>query len=193
MTPLIEIKTVPIEIEMKISHAELKHAQGTADLEIRKKPNGMQVRSKSIQINMDSFQSHDVVLPHVTSVSNSSANQSSTYQATASYNQHSNELLMNAKINQELLPKFSQQHIEIASESAPSPVQDSPEAQMNIRFEMEKLNYDMRINSQELEFTPGDIEFTVAQRPEVIITYTGGPLYVPPSADPDYEPIDVQA
>jgi len=29
--------------------------------------------------------------------------------------------------------------------------------------------------------------------PDVIIKYVGGPLYVPPSADPDYQPVDVQA
>ena len=40
-------------------------------------------------------------------------------------------------------------------------------------------------------FVPGDIEFTMTQRPDVIIKYVGGPLYVPPSADPDYEPVDV--
>ena len=33
MTPLIEIKSVPIEIEMKVSHAKLEYTRGTADLE----------------------------------------------------------------------------------------------------------------------------------------------------------------
>ena len=42
-------------------------------------------------------------------------------------------------------------------------------------------------------FVPGDIEFTMTQRPDVIIKYVGGPLYVPPSSDPNYEPIDMQA
>lgn len=32
---------------------------------------------------------------------------------------------------------------------------------------------------------------TMTQRPDVIIKYVGGPLYVPPSADPDYEPVDI--
>ena len=45
-----------------------------------------------------------------------------------------------------------------------------------------------------MEFTPGDIEISVTQQPDVIIKYVGGPLYVPPSADPNYEgAVDVEA
>ena len=65
--------------------------------------------------------------------------------------------------------------------------------ELSIRYEMDKLNFDWRVNQNEFKFIPGDIEITVKQKPEVIIKYIGGPLYVPPSADPDYEPVDVQA
>ena len=65
--------------------------------------------------------------------------------------------------------------------------------EMNIRYEMDKLNFDWKLNQASFEFTPGDIEFTVTQRPEVVIKYIGGPIYVPPSADPNYEPVDVRA
>ena len=34
MMPLIEIQSVPIEIEMKVSHARLEYTRATADLEI---------------------------------------------------------------------------------------------------------------------------------------------------------------
>ena len=64
---------------------------------------------------------------------------------------------------------------------------------MSIRYEMDKLNFDWKFSQGDFEFTPGDIEFTMTQRPEVIIKYIGGPIYVPPSSDPDYEPVDVQA
>ena len=64
---------------------------------------------------------------------------------------------------------------------------------MHIRYEMDKLNFDWRMNEPRFEFTPGDIELTVTQQPDVVIKYVGGPLYVPPSADPDYTPVDVEA
>lgn len=34
MKPLIEITTVPIQIEMKTTHAKLEYARGTAEMEI---------------------------------------------------------------------------------------------------------------------------------------------------------------
>ena len=34
-----------------------------------------------------------------------------------------------------------------------------------------------------------DIELKITQRPQVIIKYVGGPIYVPRSADPNYEPV----
>jgi hypothetical protein len=64
--------------------------------------------------------------------------------------------------------------------------------ELTINYEMDKLNFDWQINPPTFEFTPGDIEISVKQQPDVIIKYIGGPLYVPPSADPDYEPVDIQ-
>ena len=65
--------------------------------------------------------------------------------------------------------------------------------EMQIRYEMDKLNFDWKVDNASFEFVPADIEISVAQMPDVIIKYVGGPLYVPPSADPDYQPVDVQA
>ena len=64
---------------------------------------------------------------------------------------------------------------------------------MQIRYEMDKLNFDWKIENNEFQFTPGDIEISVAQQPSVTIKYVGGPMYVPPSADPNYQTVDVKA
>ena len=65
--------------------------------------------------------------------------------------------------------------------------------EMSIRYEMDKLNFDWRMKDMSFTFVPGDIEFSVTQQPDVIIKYVGGPLYLPPSSDPNYEPLDVKA
>jgi len=54
-------------------------------------------------------------------------------------------------------------------------------------------NFDWRIGNGDFNFIPGDIEISVAQQPDVLIKYIGGPIYVPPSADPDYQPVNTQA
>ena len=47
--------------------------------------------------------------------------------------------------------------------------------ELDIQDEMDKLNFDWRMEQMEFTFVPGDIEFTVTQRPDVIVKYVGGP------------------
>ena len=84
---------------------------------------------------------------------------------------------------------------ELALDFTPDPGIDVDweEGDIQIRYEMEQMNLDWKISKGEFKFTPGDIEISVAQQPDVIIKYIGGPIYVPPSADPNYEPVDVRA
>ena len=202
MTPLIEIKNVPIEIEMKISHAKLEHTRGTADLEISRDKGGLSIRTKPIRVNIDTFEARNSICPTtITSIEQSAERgKQAVYEATATYAQQG-QLLLNAKIGQELVTQF-------AAEAMMKDVKTNvgidfiPKAgaeiswdpgELNIRFEMDKVNFDWRMNQPQFEFTPGDIELSVTQRPEVVITYVGGPIYVPRSADPNYQPIDVEA
>lgn len=202
MTPLIEIKNVPIEIEMKISHAKLEHTRGTADLEISRDKGGLSIRTKPIRVNIDTFEARNSICPTtITSIEQSAERgKQAVYEATATYAQQG-QLLLNAKIGQELVTQF-------AAEAMMKDVKTNvgidfiPKAgaeiswdpgELNIRFEMDKVNFDWRMSQPQFEFTPGDIELSVTQRPEVVITYVGGPIYVPRSADPNYQPIDVEA
>jgi len=202
MYPLIEIKTVPIEIEMKVSHAKLEYIRGTADLEISRKEGGLDIKSRPIKLNIDTFEARNSVVPTaMRSIEQyGQKGQQASYTATATYAQHG-QMLLNAKIGEDVLGQFA---AEAATKdlkpnvglqflpSVPPEITWDP-GEMNIRYEMDKLNFDWRVNQPKFEFTPGDIELSVTQQPDVIIKYVGGPLYVPPSSDPNYEPVDVQA
>ena len=110
-------------------------------------------------------------------------------------------MLLDAKIGQDMIGQFAADStmknykpnsgIQFLPSVPPEITWDPGE--LNIRYEMDKLNFDWKMGEGSFEFTPGDIEFTVTQRPEVLIKYVGGPIYVPPSSDPNYEPVDVQA
>ena len=202
MTPLIEIKNVPIEIEMKISHAKLEHTRGTADLEISRDKGGLSIRTKPIRVNIDTFEARNSVCPTtIASIEqNAERGKQAVYEATATYAQQG-QLLLNAKIGQELVTQFAAESmmkdvktnvgIDFIPKTGAELSWDPGE--LNIRFEMDKVNFDWRMNQPQFEFTPGDIELSVTQRPDVVITYVGGPIYVPRSADPNYTPIDVEA
>ena len=63
MYPLIEIKTVPIEIQMKTTAARLEYARGTAQMEITRDKGGLSIRSQPIRIRLDTFEARNSVVP----------------------------------------------------------------------------------------------------------------------------------
>ena len=202
MRQLIEITTVPIEIEMRTSRAQLQHTRGTAELEVSRSKGGLSIRSRPIQLNMDTFEMRQSVVPSPSRSIQQAAQkgQQAAYSATAARAQEG-ELYLKAQFGEDVQSQLARTAISDQMFSQPAmtfipseaPDVDWNPGEMNIRYEMDKLNFDWRINQTEFEFVPGDIEISVKQRPEVIIKYIGGPLYVPPSADPDYEPVDVKA
>ena len=200
MEPLIEITTVPIEIQMKVTNARLEYARGTAQMEVSRDKGGLNIRSRPIRVNIDTFESRSTVTPTTTQLIQQQAQQGmqGAYEATGVLAQEG-RMMMEAKIKN-VVPQLARQqtqgepvnnNIEFLPRVGPDISWDGGE--LSIRYEMDKLNFDWRMGQMNFTFVPGDIEFTMTQRPDVIIKYVGGPLYVPPSADPDYEPIDVQA
>ena len=201
MRPLIEIQTIPIEIQMKTTNAHLEYARGTAQMEDSRDRRGHQIRSQPIRGNIDTFEARSSIVPTTAqSIQQGAAQgQRAAYEATAVLAQEG-RMMMEAKIDQDVIPQLAQQ--KTVDQPAQLGIQFLPEVgpdiswtggEMSIRYEMDKLNFDWRMNQMQFTFVPGDIEFKVTQQPDVVIKYIGGPLYVPPSADPNYEPLDTKA
>lgn len=201
MNPLIEIKTVPIEIQMKVTHARLEYARGTAQVEISRNKGSLNIRSQPIKVNLDTFEARNSVMPTTSTLirQQAQAGIQGAYQATAVLAREG-RMMMEARIDQDVIPQLAKAqnlgqptnvNIDFIPTTGPDISWDGGE--MSIRYEMDKLNFDWRMEQMSFTFVPGDIEFTMTQRPDVIVKYVGGPLYVPPSADPDYEPLDVNA
>ncbi len=201
MYPLIEIKTVPIEIQMKTTNASLDYAKGTAQMEISRSEGGLHIKSRPIKVKIDTFEARNSIVPSTMRniEQNAQKGTSQIYSATATLAKEG-RMLRESRSEQDVLNQIAS-----SATSAPLPninvtflPSTGPEfsfegGEMNIRYEMDKLNFDWRLNQMEFTFEPGDVEFTVTQQPDVLIKYVGGTLYVPPSADPNYEPVDVKA
>ena len=199
MYPLIEIKTVPIELQMKVTRAHLEYARGTAQVEISRDKGGLNIRSQPIKVNLDTFEARNSVTPTTATAirQQAQAGVQGAYQATGVLAREG-RMMMEAKIGQDVIPQLAKQqnlgsptnlNIDFLPSTGPDISWDGGE--MSIQYQMDKLNFDWRMEQMNFTFVPGDIEFTMTQRPDVIIKYVGGPLYVPPSSDPDYEPVDV--
>ncbi len=203
MYPLIEIKTVPIEIQMKTKNATLEYSRGTAEMEIsRNDGGGLDIKSRPIKLRLDSFEARSSVRPTVPQSieQDAQAGKQAAYEATATYASQG-QLFLNAKLGQDVIGQIAEQSVEkdiktgVGLDFIPKTGVEVEweEGDIQIRYEMDQMNLDWKISQGEFKFTPGDIEISVAQRPDVIIKYIGGPIYVPPSSDPNYEPVDVRA
>ena len=201
MYPLIEITTVPIEIQMKVTPAHLEYSRGTAQVEIRRDEGGLNIRSSPIRVNIDTFEARSSIVPTTAQSVKQQAQrgEQAVYQATAVMAREG-RMMMEAKIGENVIPQLARQQTmgqmsQVNVKFIPSvqPEISWQGGEMSIRYEMDKLNFDWRMKDMSFTFVPGDIEFSVTQQPDVIIKYVGGPLYVPPSSDPNYEPLDVKA
>ena len=201
MKRLIEITTVPIQIEMKTTNAKLEYARATAEMEISREKNGLKIKSRPIKVNIDTFEARNSLSPTLARYleQNAERGKQAAYEATATY-ANQGQLLLETRIGEELVTKFAQDammkdvktNVGIDFLPDPGPEITWDPGELSIRYEMDKLNFDWKMGEGSFEFTPGDIEFTVTQRPGVVIKYVGGPIYVPPSSDPNYEPVDVK-
>jgi len=200
--PLIEMKSVPIELEMRVTDAKLEYSRSTVDMEITRDQGGLSIRSKPIRVNLDTFEARNSVFPTLaTQIKNDAqAGKQAAYEATATYAQQG-QLLLQVKIGEEMITKFAADaqvkdlKTNVGIQFIPKEGADISwdKGELNIRYEMDKMNFDWRNQQGSFKFTPGDIQFTVTQQPDVIIKYVGGALYVPPSADPNYTSFDAEA
>lgn len=197
--PLIEIRTVPIELEMKITDAKLIAKKSTVDMQVTRKKGGLNIQSKPIRLNLDTFEARNSIFPTIATQikQNADAGRQAVYDATATYARQG-QLLLQARMGENLFSQFAEE----AQNKNLKPnvgLQFLPTTGVNIswnknemvvRYEMDKLNFDWRKQNGDIEFIPGDIKISVTQQPDVLIKYVGGVIYVPPSADPSNDSTD---
>lgn len=201
MEQLLKITTVPIKYELKINNAHLEYQNSKAELEIRRQDGHLSIKSRPVKLNIDTFEARNSVSPTLATLVKQTANEGITaaYNATAQFAQEG-KLMLQTDIGEDVLGQILEQRTACPTgefqlsflPSAPVEFEYQP-GDLTINYEMDKLNFDLKIANGNFEFIPGDIEVSITQHPDVIIDYVGGPLYVPPSADPNYQPIDVKA
>lgn len=197
MQQLIQITNVPIMIEMKSTMASIQRKAQNVDLNIsRSEGGGLKIKSDPIKVQIDTFEARSSIAPTTKRSIEQAAQKGSNaaYEATARMAKEG-QMFLDAKLS------GGQAIDQVIANSAQSPEREFiysriptvppeiswSEPDISIQYDLEKLNFDWRILRGDFEFVPGSIEITVTQQPEVVIEYVGSPIYVPPSADPNYE------
>lgn len=196
MEPLLNITTVPLKFEMTVNNARLEYNNSNALLEISRDDGGLKIKSNPIKLDIDSFECYNSINPTArTSIKDAAEKgKMAAYEATAAYAREG-KLFLNAKIGEDVISKIAASKTEVNTNvgitftPTARPELNWSKPEIMIEYELDKLNFDWKVMNGNFEFIPGNIEISITQRPDVVIEYIGNPIYVPPSADPQYVPI----
>ena len=196
--PLLEIRTVPVSFELKVNNARYEMATTDATFELRRDKGGLQMKMRPARLNIDTIEARYSagIKSAMRSVADSAQRGiQAAYKATASYSREGDLMLnvdfMNNPIPEIAMRKFFSDvdfNLGFSPEVGPDISWDTGGISMN--FEMDKLNFDWDIQRPHIEFTPGSVELIIKEYPRIEVNYVGSPIYIPPSADPEYKEID---
>lgn len=180
MESLITIETVPIKIEF-VEREPLKLSSvHSVEMNVRQDEALQQIQSKPIRIAVQDSYEPSMAYQW----------ENSTYTAIPEYDQVGNlKLNIQMEDGQSREIRFKQANRSIESMTSQVNISTENDSGMQISIPITQLSGGMPdVTNFNTEFLPPDLELVVTQRADVIIKYVGGPIYVPPSADPNYTP-----
>lgn len=203
MQPLLKIQTIPISIEYKVKRAALEYQSTPAKVQVTRNRGSLNIQTRAPRLNIDSFEARASMgnkSPARSVQEFASGGVNAAYQATRTIAEDGNSLVDSRSKTSiadlaanKLFRNMSAETMTAFIPSVRPEVSVDP-GSISFDFTMDKLSFDWNINHKpQLEFVPGNLEFSVAQYPDVVIEYVGSPIYVPRSADPNYEPPAIDA
>lgn len=196
MQPLLRIQTVPISIEYKVQRAALQYQASLPKVNISRNRGSLGIQTTPPRLKVDTYEtraSAGLKSPARSIQEYASEGRSAAQEATRTFAEDGNTMLDNGGAKStiaDIATSKALRAMETYTAFMPSvrPEVSFEPGSLSFDVTVDKLTFDWNINHKpQLEFVPGSIEFSVAQYNEVIIEYVGSPIYVPPSADPNYE------
>lgn len=196
---LLQITTIPIKIEIKVTNAKFEHSREYTQpkVNIKSTNGGYVMQAEPLKLNIDTYEARKSLgYGNMTDgdmlAQKAQDGFSIAFQGTAKVAAEGDQLARGA----------SPSEIALSNARAGATVQTImeflPKEGADITFDAGTLNIEYQMGEQDidwdihpdspLEFIPGSVEFIVRDRPRVEIEYVGDPIYVPPSANPNYKP-----
>jgi len=199
---LLRITTVPAQIEIRSTRASLE-APGGRRLP---RPNvqvtrpGIRQQSRPAQLNIDSYAAraslgHGTMNPFDFTRDIVQRAWQQAEQGTIRIVEDGN-MLARGSTAVELAVNHQRAnfHLETAVNFLPTtgPEFSVTEGYLDLDISPNDVSIDWEhIQAERMIFNPGSVDVTVVQHPEVIVEFVGEPLYFPPSANPNYQPINI--
>lgn len=195
---LLQITTIPISIEIKITNAKLDFPDERQPKVNITTTNGQFVmKAEPLKLNIDTYEARKSLGPgNMTSgdlmAQKAQEGFSLAFQGTARVASEGNQLARGMTASEIAIQRAR------AGATYETIMEFLPKEGADITFDAGKLSIDYQLGDQEIdwdvmsrmpmEFIPGSVELIVRDRPRVEIEYIGDPIYVPASANPNYEP-----
>ena len=201
MKPLLEIKTVPVSIEINVTRGTFEQNdeyKSQPKMKMDVKEGGFEMHAEPATLKIDTYnqrasvgegnmKTSDLIKSDVQKA------YKIAYEGTAKIVQEGNMLERGMKAPEIAIQNArAGYNIETVMEFLPKTGPDISyqQGKLNINYEMDDINIDWEnIFQKPVKFIPGKIEIQVAQMPSVQIDYVGGPIYFPRSSDPNYQPL----
>lgn len=195
---LLQITTIPISIEIKVTNAKYEFPKDRQPkVNITNTEGGYVMKAEPIKVNIDTYEARKSLgYGHMNDgdMMKQKAQEgfSLAFQGTAKVASEGNMLARGMSASEIAIQNAR------AGATVETIMEFLPKEGADITFDGNKLSIDYQMGEQEIdwdvmkqlpmEFIPGSVELIVRNKPRVEIEYTGGPIYFPVSANPDYEP-----
>ncbi|MEG0895162.1 MAG: DUF6470 family protein [Oscillospiraceae bacterium] len=197
MKPLLEMRTTPLEYKMVIHDAKLEMRSSqpgyTAN---RQKGNGLQIQSTPTQISISTLKARESLgykNPIKATIENGKKGVEAANEAIGKIAREGNIMMDTRNKNAvcRIAKTNSMDSLQTIMSFLPSTGAEISFSKPNfqMRYEADRVQYDWRKNNKpQTQYTRGFVEIQILNYAKLEIEYTGGPIYIPRSADPNYTP-----
>lgn len=195
---LLQITTTPMKYELEIEHAKLEHQQASKPVaHISTTKPSLSVESSNAEVQIDTYQARSSLgLKRIGDFISTKAQEGmeSINQKTREYveigremsNIHDNVTISDIFRNKMISDATTSSPVTVFLPSVGADISWKP-AEINMSIDPGETALDWQIEQNTMNFVPGSVRMKILEYAKVNIEYLGGPMYVPPSADPSYE------
>ncbi len=197
MEQLLEIRTIPVQMELRCKEAQTRIKTEHASLNVTRDRGALRVMHSYPRLRIDTYETRSSM--NLMSVARSvevyaQKGMQAAYEATGRIVREGN-MLMDISGNQNAISDIIYQRMQNGLDSmlgfipsVPAKITWDP-PRLSMQYDADRLSFEWRTyNRPEYEYTPASVEYVVKQYPKLEIEYKGRPVYVPPTADPEYDP-----
>lgn len=193
---LIKIVNVPIEYKMQIEHArlEMQNVAKAPSAEVHTKNASLQMKHSDIKMRQDSsamFESMGLKSPSafmrdVAQKANADIQQNIAQIVTDGNMMAQKDVTINDIVANHLFADSENSQTVTTYIPTTGPVISWQPSRLSVDYQPGTLTFDWNVLQGTMKYIPGDVSMEILQYPSVEIEYIGGPIYSPPSADPNY-------